>query len=90
MPRPRSGPATRPTAAASELTGHATRTPTRPPTVFGHLVGGDFALIDDFEAAQARVKTLTSNPSPDELLELCALLERGTKGDVPGSRYGKA
>ena len=42
----------------------------------------------DFEAAQARVKTLTSTPSPDELLELYALFKQSTKGDVTGSRPG--
>jgi diazepam-binding inhibitor (GABA receptor modulator, acyl-CoA-binding protein) len=42
----------------------------------------------DFEAAQARVKTLTSTPSPDELLELYALYKQGTQGDVTGSRPG--
>jgi diazepam-binding inhibitor (GABA receptor modulating acyl-CoA-binding protein) len=39
-----------------------------------------------FEAAQARVKTLTSTPSPDELLELYALFKQGTQGDVTGAR----
>jgi len=42
----------------------------------------------DFEAAQARVKTLTSTPSPDELLELYALFKQGTIGDVQGERPG--
>jgi acyl-CoA-binding protein len=42
----------------------------------------------DFEAAQARVKTLRSTPSPDELLELYALFKQGTQGDVTGSRPG--
>jgi diazepam-binding inhibitor (GABA receptor modulating acyl-CoA-binding protein) len=42
----------------------------------------------DFEAAQARVKTLTSTPSPGELLELYALFKQGTQGDVTGSRPG--
>jgi acyl-CoA-binding protein len=42
----------------------------------------------DFEAAQARVKTLKSTPSPDELLELYALFKQGTQGDVTGSRPG--
>ena len=42
----------------------------------------------EFEAAQARVKTLASTPSPDELLELYALFKQGTKGDVMGSRPG--
>ena len=34
------------------------------------------------------MKTLTSTPSPDELLELYALFKQGTKGDVTGSRPG--
>ena len=42
----------------------------------------------DFEAAQARVKTLTSTPSPDELLELYALFKQGTIGDATGERPG--
>ena len=42
----------------------------------------------EFEAAQARVKTLKSTPSPDELLELYALFKQGTQGDVTGSRPG--
>jgi diazepam-binding inhibitor (GABA receptor modulating acyl-CoA-binding protein) len=42
----------------------------------------------DFEAAQARVKTLKSTPSPDELLALYALFKQGTQGDVTGSRPG--
>jgi len=42
----------------------------------------------DFEAAQARVKTLRLTPSPDELLELYALFKQGTQGDVTGSRPG--
>jgi acyl-CoA-binding protein len=42
----------------------------------------------DFEAAQARVKTLPSTPSPDELLELYALFKQSTRGDVRGSRPG--
>ena len=42
----------------------------------------------DFEAAQARVKTLRSTPSPDELLALYALFKQGTQGDVTGSRPG--
>jgi acyl-CoA-binding protein len=42
----------------------------------------------DFEAAQARVKTLKSTPGPDELLELYALFKQGTQGDVTGARPG--
>jgi carboxylesterase len=42
----------------------------------------------EFEAAQARVKTLTKSPSTDELLELYALYKQGSGGDVSGSRPG--
>ena len=42
----------------------------------------------EFEAAQARVKTLKSTPSPTELLELYGLFKQGTQGDVTGSRPG--
>ena len=42
----------------------------------------------DFEAAQARVKTLKSTPSPDELLALYGLFKQATQGDVTGSRPG--
>ena len=42
----------------------------------------------DFEAAQARVKTLKSTPTPGELLELYGLFKQGTQGDVTGSRPG--
>lgn len=46
------------------------------------------ALEDDFVTAQARVKTLRSTPSPDELLELYALYKQATAGDVQGDRPG--
>jgi acyl-CoA-binding protein len=42
----------------------------------------------DFEAAQARVRTLKSSPRPDELLELYGLFKQATQGDVTGSRPG--
>ena len=42
----------------------------------------------DFEAAQARVKTLRSTPTPGELLELYALFKQATQGDSTGSRPG--
>lgn len=41
-----------------------------------------------FEDAQKRVKTLSSAPSNDELLELYALFKQATAGDVSGSRPG--
>ena len=43
---------------------------------------------DKFEAAAARVKTLSKSPSNDELLELYALYKQATDGDVSGSRPG--
>ncbi len=46
------------------------------------------ALSDDFEAAQARVKTLPRTPEADELLRLYALFKQATVGDVQGSRPG--
>jgi acyl-CoA-binding protein len=42
----------------------------------------------EFEAAQRRVKELTSAPSNDDLLELYALYKQATAGDVAGSRPG--
>ena len=46
------------------------------------------ALADDFLAAQNNVKTLTSRPSNDTLLELYAWFKQGTEGDVTGKRPG--
>lgn len=43
-------------------------------------------LLEDFEAAQRKVKTLKQTPSNAELLELYALYKQGTIGDVQGSR----
>ena len=41
-----------------------------------------------FTSAQERVKTLTTRPSNEQLLELYALYKQGTEGDVSGSRPG--
>lgn len=41
-----------------------------------------------FTSAQARVKTLTKQPSNDTLLELYALFKQGTQGDASGARPG--
>jgi acyl-CoA-binding protein len=46
------------------------------------------ALAEEFAAAQARVKQLSTTPSNDELLELYALYKQATSGDVQGSRPG--
>ncbi len=45
-------------------------------------------LAERFEDAQQRVKTLSSPPSTDTLLELYALYKQGTLGDVQGKRPG--
>lgn len=46
------------------------------------------ALKEDFEASQAKVKTLASTPSNEYLLELYALYKQATAGDVDGKRPG--
>lgn len=45
-------------------------------------------LAENFAAAQERVKTLTSRPSNEQLLELYALFKQASTGDVQGSRPG--
>jgi acyl-CoA-binding protein len=44
------------------------------------------ALADDFAAAQVAVKQLTKSPATDELLDLYALYNQATAGDVQGKR----
>lgn len=44
--------------------------------------------LESFEDAQKRVKTLSTRPSNDDLLELYALFKQATVGDVTGSRPG--
>jgi acyl-CoA-binding protein len=46
------------------------------------------ALSDDFAQAQVRVKTLSSAPSNDTLLQLYSLFKQATEGDVQGKRPG--
>ena len=46
------------------------------------------SLEDEFNEAQKRVKTLSSAPSNDKLLELYSLFKQGTTGDVHGKRPG--
>jgi diazepam-binding inhibitor (GABA receptor modulator, acyl-CoA-binding protein) len=46
------------------------------------------ALKDDFEKAQADVKTLKEKPDNNTLLELYALYKQGTEGDATGRRPG--
>ena len=45
-------------------------------------------LTESFEDAPKRVKTLSSTPDNDTLLELYALFKQATAGDVSGSRPG--
>jgi len=45
-------------------------------------------IQEQFQAAQEQVKTLTSRPSNDTLLELYSLFKQGTEGDVSGKRPG--
>ncbi|MCS6995661.1 MAG: acyl-CoA-binding protein [Casimicrobiaceae bacterium] len=46
------------------------------------------ALKDDFEKAQAEVKTLSERPDNETLLELYALYKQATEGDCTGRRPG--
>lgn len=46
------------------------------------------ALEEDFRSAQERVKTLTTRPSNEVLLELYSLYKQATEGDVQGKRPG--
>ncbi len=45
-------------------------------------------LPEDFADAQRRVKTLSSAPSNETLLELYAFYKQATEGDAKGSRPG--
>jgi acyl-CoA-binding protein len=45
-------------------------------------------LEERFRDAQERVKTLSSAPGNDTLLELYALYKQGSAGDVSGARPG--
>jgi diazepam-binding inhibitor (GABA receptor modulating acyl-CoA-binding protein) len=46
------------------------------------------SLEDQFKSAAERVKTLTSRPTNEQLLELYAWFKQGTEGDVSGARPG--
>lgn len=46
-------------------------------------------LAEEFEKAQADVKTLTKRPSNDDLGFLYAHYKQATEGDVSGSRPGR-
>lgn len=50
--------------------------------------GEGMTLADEFEAAQTRVKSLSSAPSQDELLQLYGLFKQAKMGDVQGKRPG--
>jgi diazepam-binding inhibitor (GABA receptor modulator, acyl-CoA-binding protein) len=46
------------------------------------------ALLDDFNAAAAKSKTLTQRPSNEELLNLYSLYKQATEGDNDEVRPG--
>ena len=46
------------------------------------------SLEDDFQNAQEQVKTLTTRPSNESLLQLYSLYKQGTAGDTEGKRPG--
>ena len=46
------------------------------------------ALPEDFAQAQVKVKTLTTRPSNETLLDLYALFKQATEGDCAGKRPG--
>ncbi len=43
---------------------------------------------EEFQAAQERVKTLTTRPSNEQLLKLYSLYKQASDGDVSGKRPG--
>lgn len=45
-------------------------------------------LAEKFADAQKRVKTLTTRPSNDQLLDLYSLFKQATAGDASGKRPG--
>ena len=45
-------------------------------------------LTEDFEAAAARSKQLTTRPSNEVLLQMYSLYKQASEGDVAGSRPG--
>jgi diazepam-binding inhibitor (GABA receptor modulator, acyl-CoA-binding protein) len=46
-------------------------------------------LDQSFQQAQIDVKTLTTKPSNDDLLNLYSLYKQGSNGDVTGKRPGR-
>ncbi len=47
------------------------------------------SVLEDFQEAAVRVKSLKSAPSNSELLDLYALYKQGTSGDVDGKQPGR-
>lgn len=47
------------------------------------------SILQDFQEAAVRVKTLKSAPSNSDLLELYALYKQATVGDVEGKQPGR-
>ncbi len=47
------------------------------------------SLREEFDAAADRVKTLSSRPDNQTLLNLYALYKQGTDGDVTGKKPGR-
>lgn len=45
-------------------------------------------LLEKFEDAASRVKSLTARPSNEQLLNLYALYKQATEGDVHGDKPG--
>ena len=54
----------------------------------GQAMLAAMTLEERFKDAQDRVKTLSSAPGNDTLLDLYALYKQGSTGDVSGSRPG--
>jgi acyl-CoA-binding protein len=58
----------------------------KPPRIFFIQPKKIMALVDDFNAAVAGSKNLTTRPSNEDLLELYALFKQATEGDVSGEK----
>jgi diazepam-binding inhibitor (GABA receptor modulating acyl-CoA-binding protein) len=61
-----------------------------PRTRYGYaaILEVQMSLKDDFDAAVARSRTLTSTPSNENLLKMYALFKQASAGDVSGARPG--
>lgn len=51
-----------------------------------YLQGYPMSLQEDFESAAERIKTLSTAPSNETLLDLYGLYKQGTEGDVSGKK----